>query len=74
MHSLSLIIKPVCYAIGMVSLLSSCLQLPGDAVHGHRPRKADEAGEIIRGQSAVSHLSDAERTQGGHLKDIYNNV
>lgn len=55
----------------MISFLFSCLQLPGDAVHGHRPRQADEAGEIIRGQSAVPRLSDAERTQGGQLNPTH---
>lgn len=40
------------------------LQLPGDAVHGHRPGQADEDGEVNGRQGAVPRLSDAERTQG----------
>lgn len=42
-------------------------QLPGDAVHGYWSRQTDEAGKIIRGQSAVPRLSDAERTQGEYF-------
>lgn len=48
----------------LLLLLFSSPQLPGDAVHGHRPRQADEAGEVNRGQGAVPCLSDAQRTQG----------
>lgn len=40
-------------------------RLPGDAVHGHRPRQADEDGEVVGGQGAVPRLSDAPRPQGG---------
>jgi len=39
-------------------------QLPGDAVYGNWSGKADENGETIRGQGAVSGLSDTEGSQG----------